>query len=128
MTQRERVLHMLQTAGERGVTTADFLQAHIPRFSARIGELRKDGHVIETKRLREGSFLFKLDGQPSSSSVGAGSRGGSGVDFFENAGAASISTEDKGEGAVPAVPVSDSGAAQLFEMEVPTGHHEVGAA
>jgi hypothetical protein len=127
MTQRERVLHMLQTAGDRGVTTADFLEAHIPRFSARIGELRKAGHQIDTRRLREGSFLFKLDGQPSSSSGVAGGRGGSG-DFSQTAAVAPISTQPKGESVVSAVPVSGSGAAQLFEMDVPTGHHQVEAA
>ena len=60
MTQRDRVLQMLQEAGERGVTTADFLQAYISRFSARINELRNLGYEIDTERLSRSSCLFKL--------------------------------------------------------------------
>lgn len=141
MTQRETVLKMLEDAGERGVTTAQFLDARIPRFSARIGELRKDGHPVHTKRLREGSFLFTLVRQPplsvdehpeqdsggrqvSSSVHSPGGRSGSGVGA-SIAAVASISAEaaeNKGERVAPAQAV---GAARLFELETPTGHHEV---
>jgi len=74
MTQRERVLHMLEQAGERGVTTADFLQAYTPRFSARIKELRDAGHVIETERISSSSSRYTL--QPVSQACPAeGARG-----------------------------------------------------
>ena len=103
---------MLEDAGERGVTTAQFLDARIPRFSARIGELRKEGHPVHTKRLREGSFLFTLVRQPplsvdehpeqdsggrqvSSSVHSPGGRSGSGVGA-SIAAVASISAEAAG--------------------------------
>ena len=59
-TQKQRVLAMLEEAGSRGVTTAQFLEAHIPRFGGRILELRDEGHRIETHRVREGSFRYVL--------------------------------------------------------------------
>lgn len=50
MTQRERVYHALRQAGTRGVTTNEFLADHLPRFGARIEELRQRGWHIETKK------------------------------------------------------------------------------
>lgn len=60
MTQRDRTLMMLQRAGTEGVTTATFLEAYIPRFSARIEELRREGFQIDRERLRQGSFRYTL--------------------------------------------------------------------
>lgn len=65
MTQREQVLRMLQRAGEDGVSTAAFLEARLPRFSARIQELRREGHTIESIRVREGSWRYLLSGAES---------------------------------------------------------------
>lgn len=57
MTQQQRVLAMLR----RGpCTTRDFLQAGIPRYSARIRELRERGHPITTERLSASSYRFTL--------------------------------------------------------------------
>jgi hypothetical protein len=78
MSQRERVYTMLKQAGERGVTTADFLQAYTPRFSARIKELRDAGHVIETERISSSSSRYKLLPANQVCPV-AGARGGSEV-------------------------------------------------
>lgn len=43
MSQRDRVLLMLKAGPVCGT---DFLRAYIPRYSARILELRQQGHVI----------------------------------------------------------------------------------
>ena len=48
-TQADKVLQMLRDA-EMGVCGTDFLQARIPRYSARILELRKAGHEIENRK------------------------------------------------------------------------------
>lgn len=61
MSQRERVLEMLEAAGPEGVTTAEFIQAFVSRFSARVEELRKAGHSISTQRISKGSFRYTLE-------------------------------------------------------------------
>lgn len=48
-TQKQRVLALLEIAGTRGVRTNEFLQDQLPRFSARILELRNEGYVIRNK-------------------------------------------------------------------------------
>lgn len=60
MTQRDRVLSMLQAAGDEGVTNHAFLAERLPRFSARIMELRTEGFAIATERLTEGCWLYTL--------------------------------------------------------------------
>lgn len=61
MTRRGLCLHLLREAGERGVTTAELLQAGVgSRYSARILELRTEGYVIESERIREGSWRYVL--------------------------------------------------------------------
>lgn len=66
MTQRDVVLDLLYLADVAsdldGVTTGDFLENNIPRFSARIEELRRAGYKISSERLREGSWIYRLDG------------------------------------------------------------------
>ena len=61
MSQRDDVLHMLEAAGEKGVTTGEFLDRRIPRFSARIDELRKT-HVIVKHRVTASRFRYELVG------------------------------------------------------------------
>ena len=61
MTQKQTVLRLLQD-NPGGVTTADFCSAHVPRFSARIEELRKEGHRISSQRVREGQWRYRLSG------------------------------------------------------------------
>lgn len=46
MNQRERVLMMLKSGPVCGT---DFLKVYVPRYSARILELRQQGHVIESR-------------------------------------------------------------------------------
>ena len=60
MTQRETVLAMLEEAGERGVSSNAFYAAHLPRFSARLHELRNAGHMITTEPVEHGHFLYRL--------------------------------------------------------------------
>ena len=47
MNQREIIMWHLALAGEKGKCGTDFLALHIPRYSARIKELRDRGAVIE---------------------------------------------------------------------------------
>lgn len=49
-TQRQCVLEMLQSAGDKGVHSFTFIQARIPRVAARVCELREEGHRIESTR------------------------------------------------------------------------------
>ena len=51
---------MLEDAGERGVTSNTFFASHLPRFSARIHELRNAGHVITKEPVEQGHFLYRL--------------------------------------------------------------------
>lgn len=60
MSQRERVLEILEDAGDRGVTSNQFFAAHLPRFSARVHELRNAGHVITKEPVEQGHFLYRL--------------------------------------------------------------------
>jgi hypothetical protein len=61
MTQRERVLQMLDDAGEKGVTTAEFLQEYLYKFHARITDLRQDGYNIpKAERITESCFRYRL--------------------------------------------------------------------
>lgn len=64
---QQKVLHLLRDAGERGVLTADFIQAGCGnRFGGRICELRKDFDCeIRTETVRQGSARYVLlDGPP----------------------------------------------------------------
>lgn len=48
-SQKSRVLALLKSAGSRGVRSTEFLSEHLPRFSARIYELRNEGHLIRSR-------------------------------------------------------------------------------
>jgi hypothetical protein len=66
MTQKARILKALHAAGGRGVTTNEFLAdpniGH--RYAARIMELRREGHEIETTRIKgHGGARYTLVGQ-----------------------------------------------------------------
>lgn len=61
--QRDRVLEMLK-AGP--VTSEQFMRAFIPRYSARIFELRAAGYVIDGHRLDDKqTFRFTLVSSPA---------------------------------------------------------------
>lgn len=66
-TAKSRVLSALQEAGSLGQTTAALCQPGCGgvRFSARILELRQEGHVIHERRLRSGSWLYVYISGPS---------------------------------------------------------------
>jgi hypothetical protein len=60
-TQKQRVLELLQKKPQ-GAFTYDFFDLNPPiiRPAARIEELRKEGHLIETVRVSEGNFKYIL--------------------------------------------------------------------
>jgi hypothetical protein len=61
MSKRELVHRLLREAAPRGVTTAEFIEAGCgSRFGARVQELRDAGHLVDSKRLRSGSYLYTL--------------------------------------------------------------------
>jgi hypothetical protein len=57
--QRDKILAWLRMRGAQGVLNTE-LNGLCMRFGARIYELRKEGHVIETHKLSEGQFRFIL--------------------------------------------------------------------
>lgn len=65
MTRRDLLAHLLVEAGDRGLTTAELLQAGVgSRYSARLLELRELGWVIESERIRDGSWRYTLVRKP----------------------------------------------------------------
>lgn len=67
MTQRDRILTALQTAGARGITQVDFLRfptvdggPPITRVAARVEELRKQGHDISSSGTRDRCAIYRL--------------------------------------------------------------------
>lgn len=61
-TQKGEVLAQLRAARKLGepVTGNQFLRLFIPRYSARIEELRQMGFVIETERIKASLFSYRL--------------------------------------------------------------------
>jgi len=55
---------MLKSAGPKGISTQEFLQAYIPRFSSRINELRNQGLDIETRKGKGTCRVYVLKYQP----------------------------------------------------------------
>lgn len=62
-TQKETVLAMLQEAGPEGVTSNQFYNACLPRFAARIFELKGEGHTVVKEPVEDGHFRYILVGQ-----------------------------------------------------------------
>lgn len=51
-SQKVRLLEYLQRRGDRGATSFEIVRdLKFHRFSARMMELRRDGHLIDTKRM-----------------------------------------------------------------------------
>ena len=67
MSQKTQMIQMLTDAGAAGVTSRQFNDAQIFRYSARIEELRKAGHEISTERVKGTLFRFILRANNSSS-------------------------------------------------------------
>jgi hypothetical protein len=85
MTQRDRVLHALQAAGERGVTQVDFMLpgvidggAPITRVAARIDELRRAGHQIVNAEWRQKCIVYRLE-QPAAATASEPAQDASGA-------------------------------------------------
>jgi len=51
MSQSARLLKMLQKAGKKGIENHKFPKHGILRYSARIADLRKEGHDIRPDRV-----------------------------------------------------------------------------
>ena len=88
MTQRDRVLRVLRTVGQRGVTQADFIRWPTPdggppitRLAARIEELRAAGYFIASGSWRDKCVVYSLIAEP---------------DHLVPLAAASVSTDDAG--------------------------------
>jgi len=60
VSQKQRILQMLEEAGERGVEGNEFYRACLPRFAARIKELRDQGYDISTRRIGGNHFVYTL--------------------------------------------------------------------
>jgi hypothetical protein len=67
MTQTERVLRALTSAGKRGITQVDFLRfpaidgrGPITRLAARIQDLEDAGHIIERAGTRDKCVIYRL--------------------------------------------------------------------
>ena len=67
-TQKETVLAMLNEAGPEGVTSNQFYAACLPRFGARIHELKADGHDVVKEPVEQGHFRYILVGRHTASS------------------------------------------------------------
>lgn len=118
MTRKWLLLRLLEDAGQKGVTTAEVMQAGVgSRYGARLLELRTDGYTIRSERERAGSFRYTL-----LSSLGVESGAGSGPP--SRAVQAHISTPVCGAPASPALCSQPS----LFVDEPRTSSHYEDAA
>lgn len=76
MGQKGEILRMLKDAGDTGVTGNQFYAACLPRFAARIKELRDEGHSISTERIDRNHFVYRLrSAKPAISLAGTHIRG-----------------------------------------------------
>ncbi len=64
MTQRQRVLALLERKGSMGVGTGTFLAEYLPSYPKRIFELRREGYEISSERLRASSWRYTLLAKP----------------------------------------------------------------
>jgi len=77
-TQKQTVLAMLEQAGPEGVTSNQFYNARLPRFPARIHELKAEGHDVVKEPVEQGHFRYILVGRsltPQQSSADLGESG-----------------------------------------------------
>ena len=56
-TQQQRIITMLKSGKK---TSADFYKEYMPRFSARIHELRNKGYDIRRSPWRDHMFVYEL--------------------------------------------------------------------
>lgn len=75
VSQKQRILQMLEEAGSNGVTGNQFYAACLPRFAARIKELRDQGYSITTRRIDGNHFVYTLrSGESEGRSANCGPR------------------------------------------------------
>lgn len=90
MTRKQLALHLLEEAGERGITTGELMKAGVgSRYGARLLELRAEGHIIESVRLRDGAWKYTLTSSPPGGVAlgrAKGSAGGASPDLTPPAG------------------------------------------
>ena len=123
-TQKETVLAMLQGAGPEGVTSNQFYNACLPRFAARIFELKADGHQVVKEPVEKGHFRYILVGRngaisPPQPSPDRGRDGNTSPNLGE------VDAQSPGEAEPPreVSPSSSLPPGQLFEVfeDGPTG-------
>jgi hypothetical protein len=144
VSQRSKVLRLLQQAGDRGVTNAVFLDWRIPRFGGRIFELREEGYEILTEAEGHSRVRYVLVSEPDvertssnppdppadapSSGVGATaqSRGSKAPGV---SGGAGLITRAPAAGSLDGDSSLSTGSDRLFEMEPErVGHYDREAA
>ena len=59
MSQKDKILELLQERGDAGASSRD-LNNIAYRYSARIKDLRDEGHEIETKPIKKGLYKFTI--------------------------------------------------------------------
>ena len=66
MTQCERMLGMLRFAGDKGVTSREFVETGtgIFKYTNRISDLRKQGYMIEAIRVKDSLYRYVLVREP----------------------------------------------------------------
>ena len=115
---------MLEQAGPEGVTSNQFYKALLPRFSARIHELRREGFDVIKEPVEQGHFRYILVGRetPSGDADRLGPPVGSEANFTGSARETAGETPRRGSGPAtpPAEAVAPSSEApapgQLFEV------------
>ena len=60
MTQRERILTLLEDRGPAGVLNIELNESVCYRYGARLLELRKEGYKIATRYVKPGVFRYTL--------------------------------------------------------------------
>lgn len=59
LSQYQRILNALK-ANKEGITSRDMINMNIFRYSARIGELRKDGYNVRCQRVKGSLYRYYL--------------------------------------------------------------------
>ena len=127
-TQKETVLAMLDQAGPEGVTSNQFYAACLPRFGARIHELKAEGHEVVKEPVEDGHFRYILVGRspvPQQSPPDLGEVGNSPPNLGGVHAQRSGSVDTQGEDSVAFLTPEP-----LFDIEPdgPVPHHEWEAA
>lgn len=63
-SQREKILNLLRSNNEKGVTNNDLAKVAL-NYKARVGELYEQGYVVNVENLKEGVYLYTLVREPN---------------------------------------------------------------